>query len=92
MKRWRAALVAAVAVVGASLAGAGLVQSGQGASTRPAAATVGGRCNLATAQKLSLDRVAGVLCRPFLGPGSHAMVVMITNGTCMSILAGTCLS
>jgi hypothetical protein len=44
---------------------------------------VSGGCSQATAQRLEIDRVAGVLCGAFLGPGSAAMVASLTTGTCL---------
>ena len=46
-------------------------------------ATASGPCTRATAERLVLDRVAGVLCGAFLGPGSSAMVVSLTTGNCL---------
>ena len=45
-----------------------------------------GPCSQPTAQQLELDRVASVLCGAFLGPGSQAMVVQLTGGTCLPFL------
>ena len=40
-------------------------------------------CSTATAKRLVLDRVAGVLCGSFLGADSRAMVVNLTSGVCL---------
>jgi hypothetical protein len=43
---------------------------------------VGGSCSKTTAQQLTPDKVVGVLCGSFLGPGSTTMVEMTTSGVC----------
>jgi hypothetical protein len=62
-------------------AGAASVEASAGKSA-PRAASVGGACSKQTAQQLTPDRVAGVLCGSFLGPGSTTMVLMTTSGVC----------
>jgi hypothetical protein len=44
---------------------------------------VGAACSKATAQRLTPDKVVGVLCGSFLGSGSTTMVEMTTSGVCM---------
>jgi len=51
-----------------------------------AATQTGGPCSTQTAQKLEPDKVSNVVCGAFAGPGSTAMVVNVTNGTCMPFL------
>ncbi len=51
--------------------------------TAGVARSMSGPCARATAQGLTVDRVAGVLCGAFLGPGSQAMVVSLTTGNCL---------
>jgi hypothetical protein len=60
--------------------------SGRAMSSAPGAVRVGGSCSKATAQSLSADQVIEVLCGAFAGPGSQAMAVMYTNGTCLPFL------
>jgi hypothetical protein len=50
------------------------------------AGAIGEPCSRAIAEKLEIDRVAGVLCGAFLGTGSRAMAVITTTGNCLPFL------
>ena len=80
----RLAVLAAVGGAALTICFAALASGGSNprpASTAPGVAA--GGCSKATAQRLVVDRVAGVLCGAFLGPGSQAMVVSLTTGICL---------
>src|SRR5262245_8659118 len=57
------------------------------AFARTGSPAVGGACSKQTAQQLEADTVASVLCGAFAGPDSQAMVVRLTNGTCLPFLS-----
>jgi hypothetical protein len=69
-------------LVGCALAALAVPGGAAAASAAPRAASVGGACSKPTAQQLTPDKVAGVLCGSFLGPGSTTMVLMTTSGVC----------
>ena len=72
------------AVVAGGVAAGITVAAAYSSAARPA--TANSPCSKTAAQGLVHDQVAGVLCGPFVGPGSQAMVVLVTNGTCLPSL------